>query len=60
MNLTEYRGGWNSNIWWTPSVQTLAQMTIDAGFAAVEVLGMYRLAIRGGPGGWRAILRARA
>jgi tRNA (mo5U34)-methyltransferase len=60
VNLTGYHGGWNSNIWWTPSVQTLAQMTIDAGFAAVEVLGMYRLAIRGGAGGWRAILRARA
>jgi len=60
MNLTEYHGGWRSNIWWTPSVQTLAQMTVDAGFADVEVLGLYRLDIRGAVGGWRAIVRARA
>jgi tRNA (mo5U34)-methyltransferase len=58
-NLTTYHGGWHSNIWWTPSLQTLAQMTIDAGFAEVEALGLYRLDIRGGPGVWRAILRAR-
>jgi tRNA (mo5U34)-methyltransferase len=60
MNLTIYHGGWDSNIWWTPSLQSLAQMTVDAGFSAVDVLGLYRLDIRGGPGGWRAILRARA
>jgi tRNA (mo5U34)-methyltransferase len=60
MNLTEYHGGWRSNIWWTPSVQTLAQMTVDAGFADVRVLRLYRLDIRGTVGGWRAILRARA
>jgi hypothetical protein len=33
-------------------------MTLDAGFAEVEALGLYRLDIRGGPGLWRAILRA--
>jgi tRNA (mo5U34)-methyltransferase len=60
MNLTEYHGGWRSNIWWTPSVQTLAQMTVDAGFTDVQVRGLYRLDIRGTVGGWRAILRARA
>jgi tRNA (mo5U34)-methyltransferase len=60
VNLTEYHGGWRSNIWWTPSVQTLAQMTLDAGFADVQVLRLYRLDIRGTVGGWRAILRARA
>jgi tRNA (mo5U34)-methyltransferase len=57
-NLATYHGGWDSNIWWTPSLQTLAQMTLDAGFAEVEALGLYRLDIRGGPGLWRAILRA--
>jgi hypothetical protein len=46
--------------WWTPSVQTLAQMTLDAGFTSVNALGMYRLDSRGGPGPWRATLRARA
>jgi tRNA (mo5U34)-methyltransferase len=60
VNLTEYRGGYVSNTWWTPSVQTLAQMVHDSGFADVEVLGFYRLDIRGAVGGWRAILRARA
>src|SRR4051812_7955726 len=58
LNLTTYHGGWSSNIWWTPSLQTLAQMLIDAGFADVEAHGLYRLDIRGGPGAWRAILRA--
>jgi methyltransferase family protein len=60
LNLTAYHGGWSSNIWWTPSLQTLAQMTLDAGFADVQALGLYRLDIRGAPGVWRAILRARA
>jgi tRNA (mo5U34)-methyltransferase len=60
LNLTAYHGGWSSNIWWTPSLQTLAQMTIDAGFADVEAVGLYRLDIRGAPGVWRAILRAKA
>jgi tRNA (mo5U34)-methyltransferase len=60
LNLTAYHGGWNMTTWWTPSVQTLAQMTLDAGFTSVNALGMYRLDSRGGPGPWRAILRARA
>lgn len=59
-NLTVYHGGWDITTWWTPSAQTLAQMTLDAGFAEVEVLGMYRLDIRGGSGAWRALLRARS
>jgi hypothetical protein len=61
-NLAAYHGGWNrSVIWWTPSVQTLAQMTLDAGFSDVRALRMYRLAFRGHTGGpWRVILRGRA
>jgi tRNA (mo5U34)-methyltransferase len=59
LNVAVYHGGWSSNIWWTPSLQTLAQMTLDAGFAEVEPVGRYRLDIRGAPGVWRAILRAR-
>jgi tRNA (mo5U34)-methyltransferase len=58
LNLATYHGGWSSNIWWTPSLQTLAQMTLDAGFADVEAVRLYRLDIRGGPGVWRAVLRA--
>jgi tRNA (mo5U34)-methyltransferase len=59
-NLTAYHGGWDITLWYTPSVQTLAQMTLDAGFADVEVLRLYRLDMRGVPGAWRAILRARS
>jgi tRNA (mo5U34)-methyltransferase len=59
-NLAAYHGGWNRSIWWTPSVQTLAQMTLDAGFSDVEAVRMYRLAFRGHTGGpWRVILRGR-
>jgi tRNA (mo5U34)-methyltransferase len=54
-----YHGGWKMTTWWTPSLPTLAQMTLDAGFAEVHALGMYRLDIKGGGGGWRAVLRAR-
>lgn len=59
-NLASYLGGWTSTTWWTPSVQTLAQMTIDAGFSEVELLGLYQLQIRGGGAPWRAVLRATA
>jgi tRNA (mo5U34)-methyltransferase len=59
-NLAAYDGGWNQTTWWTPSVQTLAQMTLDAGFSEVEALRMYRLATRGqSRGPWRVILQAR-
>jgi tRNA (mo5U34)-methyltransferase len=57
-NLAAYHGGWNTTIWWVTSVQTLAQMTLDAGFADAEVLCLYRLDMRGERGNWRALLRA--
>jgi tRNA (mo5U34)-methyltransferase len=60
LNLTAYHGGWDITTWWTPSVQTLAQMTLDAGFSDVQVLRLYRIDIRDGAGGWRAIIRAQS
>lgn len=42
-NLTEYHGGWTGLTWWVPSLDTLAQMIIDAGFADVKVHLVYSL-----------------
>jgi len=59
--LTEYLGGWSDVIWWTPSLNTFAQMVLDAGFSDVRVQRVYRLNPRVGPGPgmWRAIVIAR-
>jgi tRNA (mo5U34)-methyltransferase len=54
-----YRGGWSAVTWWVPSVDTLAQMVIDAGFSDVKVHLIYSLAQtnkRTGP--WHAVLKA--
>lgn len=56
---TEYVGGWSDTIWWLPSVDTLAQMIVDAGFADVHLHQMYRLDMRRGQGPWRAVFVAR-
>jgi tRNA (mo5U34)-methyltransferase len=58
--LTEYRSGWTDVAWWTPSLNTLAQMILDAGFAEVRVQRVYRLnpPYSGRPGAWRAIIIA--
>jgi tRNA (mo5U34)-methyltransferase len=58
--LTEYRGGWVDVHWWNPSLDTLAQMVIDAGFSDVRVHKIYRLDAPAvsTPGQWRAILFA--
>jgi hypothetical protein len=46
--------------WWMPSLGTLVQMVIDAGFSDVEVVTVYSLVPRGmGDGPWRVALRAR-
>ena len=59
--LLEYRGGWQEVVWWLPSIDTLAQMVIDAGFAEVEVRLVYNLARRMDTHGlWRAVLLATA
>jgi len=59
--LTRYTGGWHTAGWWLPSLDTLAQMVLDAGFASVELVTTYMLAIQGSTWGpWRAVIRARA
>jgi tRNA (mo5U34)-methyltransferase len=58
--LTEYRGGWVDVQWWIPSLTTLAQMVLDAGFSDVRVHKIYRLNQRDSRlGQWRALLVAR-
>jgi hypothetical protein len=60
-DLVEYRGGWKDLVWWLPSVDTLAQMVVDAGFADVQVRLLYNLAQRGQTHGlWRVCLLAHA
>lgn len=59
--MTRYLGGWHTAGWWLPSLDTLAQMVLDAGFRSVELVTTYMLAVRDlthGP--WRAVLRGRA
>jgi tRNA (mo5U34)-methyltransferase len=59
--LTRYLGGWSGAVWWMPSLETLAQMVIDAGFASVEAHVVYALGNAGQPRGlWRVALRAQA
>jgi tRNA (mo5U34)-methyltransferase len=59
--LTEYLSGWSDVTWWTPSLNTFAQMVLDAGFSDVRVQSVYRLNPRvSGYGRWRAVLIARA
>jgi hypothetical protein len=54
-----YLGGWSGAVWWMPSLETLLQMVIDAGFSHAEVIKSYRLdATDGQRGMWRAIIRA--
>ncbi len=53
--LSRYLGGWSAVTWWVPSLDTLAQMVIDAGFRDVQVNRIYRL---GTDGPWRASLLA--
>ena len=56
---TRYLGGWSGAVWWLPSLDTLAQMVIDAGFADVELQLVYALGNDGKPRGlWRAALLA--
>ena len=58
--LTHYVGGWWDVTWWLPSLDTLAQMVIDAGFSDVQLHKIYTIAKRGETGGyWRAILKAK-
>jgi tRNA (mo5U34)-methyltransferase len=54
-----YRGGWTDVTWWVPSLEALAQMLVDAGFASVHVNCVYRLAKTiESDGYWRASITA--
>jgi tRNA (mo5U34)-methyltransferase len=54
-----YMGAWTGVPWWLPSLETLGQMVIDAGFASVELRLVYALAPKGEERGhWRASLVA--
>lgn len=57
--LTNYDGGWNGLVWWRPSLGTLAQMIVDAGFESAELLSTFNLPHTWGEGPWRAVFRAR-
>lgn len=58
--LVRYSGGWDMVGWWTPALDTLVQMVVDAGFPSVEVVTVYCLLHLGATKGpWRAVLRAR-
>jgi len=55
----QYRGGWEDVVWWVPSLDSLAQMMIDAGFRTVSVNCVYQLAKTYEDWGfWRASLTA--
>lgn len=49
--VTRYLGGWASVPWWLPSLDTLAQMVLDAGFSDVELQMVYTLGEGNIPGG---------
>lgn len=59
--LTRYFGGWDDVTWWTPSLSTLAQMVVDAGFNEVRVLTTYSLEDLGAhvQAPWRAVVHGR-
>ena len=58
--VVEYLGGWGNATWWIPSLDTSAQMVIDAGFADVKLHQTYRLdEASGAAGHWRAIYLAK-
>lgn len=54
--LTRYLGGWSTLVWWLPSLDTLAQMVVDAGFARVSVQALYALGRNNNV--WRAAMLA--
>lgn len=57
--MTRYFGGWHLLSWWEPSLDTLVQMTYDAGFSKVDIHTTYMLAPAGEElGQWRAVLLA--
>ncbi|MHB1784807.1 MAG: class I SAM-dependent methyltransferase [Acidimicrobiales bacterium] len=57
--VVEYLGGWEGVVWWIPSLDTLAQMVLDAGYSDVKLLNAYHMGRLKEHGGlWRAALLA--
>jgi tRNA (mo5U34)-methyltransferase len=58
--MVKYNGGWEMVGWWVPSLDTLVQWVVDAGFSSVEVVTVYNLSVLGeSNASWRAVMRAR-
>jgi len=57
--MTRYLGGWENMTWWSPSLATLGQMILDAGFGGVHLHSVYRLGSASAAGRpWRATFMA--
>jgi tRNA (mo5U34)-methyltransferase len=58
--LLQYEGGWDGLIWWRPSLETLAQLVLDAGFRSVGLHTVYRIPLEFSADvqPWRAVLIA--
>lgn len=58
--LLRYEGGWRGLEWWAPSIETLVQWVVDAGFDAPEVLRTYTIPghDKDHPGWHRAVIHA--
>lgn len=58
-SMVRYVGGWSNVVWWLPSLDTAAQMILDAGFSSAKVHAAYELVDPTAAGGtWRAIFSA--
>jgi len=59
--LLRYRGGWDGLEWWAPSLETLTQWVVDAGFAAPDIRGIFRVrdSFIDDAGWYRAVLHLR-
>jgi tRNA (mo5U34)-methyltransferase len=57
--LLEYMGGRDSPTWWKIGLRALQEMTLDAGFARIEVLSTFSYGYRAAPGRMQhAVLKA--
>jgi tRNA (mo5U34)-methyltransferase len=58
--LLRYEGGWNGMEWWAPSLETLQQWVVDAGFAPPTMHGTYQVRgeDRSNAGWFRAVLHS--
>lgn len=54
--LIRYQGGWDGLQWWAPSLETLQQYVVDAGFEPPELKGTYQ--VKGFEDEWAGLHRA--